>query len=145
MKSSRSHIVCKSFLEEEKRISKIVGAKHAQLEKFEIDDDGYRIEIIVPKNNVTLTDICNVVDEIDFDGYLVNDYIYQKNGIEAVLIPINKVTMNNFVWNYVEMYLTEHDSITALSMAIGVLEHMVENLSQEVKAECECYIREVFT
>jgi len=145
MKNSRSSSTYKLFKQERKKISGLVAQKGARLTKFVIDDDGYQIKIVVPGNSVTLKDICGVVDEIDFEGFLVNDCLYQKDGIDAVLVPISQATMNDFVWNYVGLYLDEYEEISALSTALGVLEHIIEPLPQEVRGEYERFVEVVFT
>lgn len=130
--------------EEKKRISELISCRGASLSQFAINDDGYQIRIILKDQDITLKDICKVVDEIDFKGFIVNDLLYRADGVEALLVPIEHTTMNNFVWNYVKTFLYEHEEIEALSLALGVLEHMVEHLPGEVKKEYETYSTMVF-
>ena len=133
------------ILEREKeKISEVVSSKGATLTNFLIDDDGYQIKISVGDEDVTLKEICRAVDEINFEGYIVNDLLYRRDGVEAVLVPITERTMNDFVWNYVKTFLGNHGEIEALSIALGVLEHMVETLPREIRNEYDKYSKMVF-
>jgi len=145
MKDKRFEPGCANFVEEKNKIANLIEGKGAILDSFCIDDDGYQIKVLVgDEDDITLKEISNVVDNIDFEGYIVNDLLYRRNGVEAILVPITQTTMNDFVWNYVKMFLGAHEEIEALSIALGVLERMVETLPREIRNEYEEYSAMVF-
>lgn len=144
MNDTRFNSDCVNSVKERNKFSELIECKGANLEEFAIDEDGYRIKIVIPGENISIIDICRVADEIDFEGFIVNDLLYCSNGVEAVLVPITQTTMNDFVWNYVNEFLEAHGEIDALMIALGVLERMIEVLPREIRNEYDKYCELVF-
>lgn len=124
-------------------ISSVLKPQALELVHLQIVDEGYVVDAvpIASKNgNVSFGELCRRVDKLEFEKYIIVDISFSMRAVNMVLVPTTEETMNDFVWNYIMCHFPFNNELEALSLAIGVLERMVEPLSKEIKSEYEKFI-----
>lgn len=108
------------------------------LAQLQIADDGYVVDAMLKASRspkTTFNELCKRVDMLEFENYMLVDITFSIQVVSMVLVPTTEEAMNDFIWNYIMCYFPFMNEIEALSMTVGVLEHMVEPLGKDVKAQ----------
>lgn len=129
-----------------KDIAKSLKEQNFGIEELTITDDGYVVDIVpTPKDleGMPFKELCEKVDNLDFKNYRIVDLSFSKSKVTLVLVPNTEDAINRFVWNYAICYFPFSDESEALSITIGVLEHMLEPLGKESRELLEKFIKDL--
>lgn len=130
-------------LQIKKVMEAVLGRQKFILNSITITDDGYVVDAKAAfsyNTEVPFSEICERVDGLEFKDYIIVDITFSRTNVNLVLVPITKDAMNRFIWNYITCYFPFVNEVESLSLAIGVLERMIEPIGGEVQEELDDYI-----
>lgn len=138
---------CLNYLRKERQfvkaeICRALSAQQFRLVRMEITDDGYVVDavpLISCDGEISHEEVFMRVDQLEFCDYILTDITFSEKSMSFVLTPVTYDAMDRFVWNYIACYFPFVDELESLSIAIGVLERMIEPLSGVAKDELERY------
>lgn len=113
------------------------------LSSLQITDEGYVVEakpISKEERPIPFSELCRRVDLLEIKNFSIVDITFSLQKVTMIVVPTVEDSMNDFIWNYIMCYLPFADELEALSMAVGVLEHMVESLDDEVRSQYDKFI-----
>lgn len=119
-------------------ISEALKSCDLELTKLQITDDGYVVDAVAEQylgEYIPFDEMCRRVERLEFDNYMVVDTTFLSWKVSIVLAPITEDSMNDFVWNYIMYYLPFENEVKSLSMAMGVLERIIEPFEDDIGEE----------